>query len=45
MTKAIGIATKALNRGSLRAAITVLLSSIILAACGGGAETVANPLP
>lgn len=45
MIKAIGIATRALNRHSLRAATTVLLSSIILAACGGGAETVANPLP
>jgi len=45
MTKAIGIATKALNRRSLRAATTVLLTSIILAACGGGAETVENSLP
>ena len=45
MTKAIGIATRALNRRSLRAATTVLLASVILAACGGGAETVANPLP
>jgi len=45
MTKAIGIATKALNRRSLRAATMVLLSSLVLAACGGGAETVANPLP
>jgi len=44
MTKAIGIATRALNRRSLRAATTVLLSSIILAACGGGAETVENPV-
>ncbi len=44
MTKAIGIATRALNRRSLRAATTVLLASVILAACGGGAETVANPL-
>ena len=45
MTKAIGIATKALDRRSLRAAAIALLSSIVLAACGGGAETVANPLP
>ncbi len=45
MTKAIGLAKKALDRRSLRAAATALLSSFILAACGGGAETVANPLP
>ena len=43
MNNAIGIALQALNRRSLRAAITVLLSSLILAACGGGAETVALP--
>ena len=45
MTKAIGLAVKALNRRSLRATTMALLTSFVLAACGGGAETVSNPLP
>ncbi|MDH3276196.1 MAG: LamG domain-containing protein [Gammaproteobacteria bacterium] len=44
MTKAIRIATQALAQRSVRAATVALLSSIFLAACGGGAQTTDNPL-
>ena len=44
MTKAIGIATQGLRQRSLRAATVALLSSILLTACGGGAQTTNNPL-
>ena len=44
MTKAIGIATRVLGHRSLRATTVALLSSIVLAACGGGAQTTDNPL-
>ena len=44
MTKAITIATQAFAQRSLRAATVALLSSIVLAACGGGAQTTDNPL-
>ncbi len=43
MTKAIGIATRALGHRSLRASTVALLSSFVLAACGGGAQTTDNP--
>ncbi|MCP4299180.1 MAG: LamG domain-containing protein [Gammaproteobacteria bacterium] len=43
MTKAIGIATRALGRRLLRATVIMLLSSIVLTACGGGAQTADNP--
>jgi hypothetical protein len=39
MTKAIGIATWPVNGRALRTAVVALLSSIVLAACGGGAST------
>ena len=44
MTRAIRIATRALGQRSLRAATVALLSSVVLAACGGGAQTTDNPL-
>ena len=44
MTKAIGIATRAPAHRSLRAAAVALLSSVVLAACGGGAQTTENPI-
>ncbi|MGI9248586.1 MAG: LamG domain-containing protein, partial [Woeseiaceae bacterium] len=44
MIKAIEIATKIYGHRSLRAATTALLASLVLAACGGGASTTANPL-
>jgi len=44
MIKAIGIATQALARPALRATTLAVLSGIVLAACGGGAETTSNPL-
>ena len=44
MTKAIRIATQALAQRSMRAATAALLTSIFLAACGGGAQTTDNPL-
>ena len=44
MTKAIRIATRALGQRSLHAATLALLSSVVLAACGGGAQTTDNPL-
>ena len=44
MTRAIRIATRALGQRSLRAATVAVLSSVVLAACGGGAQTTDNPL-
>ncbi|MBT8089969.1 MAG: LamG domain-containing protein [Gammaproteobacteria bacterium] len=44
MTKVIRIATRALGQRSLRAATVALLASVVLAACGGGAQTTDNPL-
>jgi hypothetical protein len=44
MNKAIGIANRVLGNRSLPAAAVALLSSAFLAACGGGAQTTANPL-
>jgi hypothetical protein len=44
MTNAIGIATQARGYRSLRAATVAVLSSLVLAACGGGAQTTDNPL-
>ncbi len=44
MTYAIDIATQALSLRPLRAAALALLSSMVLAACGGGAQTTENPL-
>jgi len=44
MIYAIGIATQALGHRALRATTTALLLSLVLAACGGGAQTTENPL-
>jgi hypothetical protein len=43
MTKAIEIATGIHGHRSLRAATVAVLASVIFAACGGGAQTTANP--
>ena len=43
MTKAIGIATGARLIGTLRSGAVLLSASVILAACGGGAQTTDNP--
>ena len=44
MSRAIRIAARALVCRASRATIVTLLSSIVLTACGGGAETTANPV-
>ena len=44
MTKAIGLAIPAQVLKSLRAIAVALLASTVSAACGGGAQTTANPL-
>ena len=43
MTKAIGIATQARLLSSLRTGALVFLTTVVLAACGGGAQTTDNP--
>ena len=44
MTKAIGIATQARSVHSIRNGIIMLFTGMLLAACGGGAQTTQNPL-
>lgn len=43
MTKAIGIATHAGTIKTMRTGIVAVLTSVVLAACGGGAQTTDNP--
>ena len=43
MTRAFEIATQAQNFRSLRAGALAMFMSIVLTACGGGAETTNNP--
>lgn len=43
MTKAIGIATQARMSKLLRTGVAPLFATLLLAACGGGAATTANP--
>ena len=44
MTNVKGIPTRAMNNRSLRAGSVALLASLVLAACGGGAQTTDNPV-
>ncbi len=49
MTKAIGIATRAVSNHartikSLRAGVAPIFAALLLAACGGGAQTTDNPV-
>ena len=43
MTNTKGLPTRTINCRSLRAAAVALLASVMLAACGGGAQTTENP--
>ena len=43
MTKAIGIATRARMVTTLRTALVSIFAGLVLAACGGGAQTTDNP--
>jgi hypothetical protein len=43
MTKAIGIATWPVNARAVRTGVVALLTSVVLAACGGGASTTEIP--
>ena len=43
MTKAIGIATRARTLTTLQNGIVSIFASLVLAACGGGAQTTENP--